>query len=107
MHRARMEVHIRRLARHRHERALALDAVAQVEQLAARANSSQGIRPFQTPLLAEDVEALELLVHLDLLAHFALLFGDARQPLAVLRSLDLRRRELLARLALRLAGDCD
>ena len=92
-HGAGEEVDVGRLARRRDQQLLALDAVAQVEQLALRADAGDGVGPLEAPLLAEDVELLEALVDVELLVDLALLLGDARQALGVLAALGLRRRE--------------
>src|SRR5207245_1361935 len=101
LHRARVKVDVGRLARRGAEQALALDDVAQVEQLALRADAGDRVGPFEAALLAEDVEALQALVDIDLLIHFALFLGDTRQPLVALPALGLRRAEPRLRVAQR------
>jgi hypothetical protein len=87
VHRAREEVHVRRLAGNGYEQLLALDPVAQVEQLALGADASDRVGPLQAALLAQDVDRLELLVDVELLLNLALLLGDAREALRVLLAL--------------------
>ena len=67
-HGAGEELDVARLAGHGLEQLLPVDAVGEVEQLALVADAGDGVGPLQAPLLADDVEGLELLVDVELLA---------------------------------------
>src|SRR4051812_4174833 len=95
-HGARVEVDLAGLALHGAERPLAIDHVAQVEQLALCPDAANGIGPFEAAFLAQDVELPEPPVDVDLLFDLALLLRDALQTLAVLPALALGGAELPA-----------
>src|SRR5262249_22161826 len=71
-HGAGVEVDVGRLAGRGIDQLLALDAIAHVEQFARDADAVDRVGPFQAALFAEDVEGLEALVDVDLLADLAL-----------------------------------
>ena len=65
------------------------------------------IGPLEPALLAEDVQALQVLVDLDLLPDLALFFRDPGEPLAVLAAAGLRGGELALRAPERVARHAD
>src|SRR5512145_2439980 len=107
VHGAREKIDGAGLAGQRLHQLLPVHAISQVEQLALVADARHGVGPLKAPLLAENVQALELLVHVELFGDFALLLRDERKSVGILLALALGREELglRARAAIPRAGN--